>query len=308
MIADGIYLGMGDDVYHGDTSLGSTGIKRLLQSAPDYWWESPLNPLKEEKETDSLAFGKAVHRCILDGRERFESEYAPAYLNGSTKEGKAERAAIKAQSKKPIKGADYERILVSASFIKANPHLAKAFDGGIPEVSVFWTRKDGVRVKARFDYLKMSAISDLKSIRNPLGKEFAKACRDAVATYDYTISAAHYCEGRRQMVKLMQEGHVFGATEAETEWLWKVARNETFAFVLVFYQAEGAPISHGFQLSPENPLLGAAKQAIEQAIHNYKTYLAQFGQDTAWVLAEPLEELDETTLPAWYQYKQATKG
>jgi len=298
----GIYFGLSDDLYHADPALGSTGLKRLLSSAPDFWWQSPMNPAREpETETPAKIFGKAVHRCVLEGRAAFEAEYAPTDYSGVTKEGKTERAAIAAAGKKPLKREDFNRILAAAAFIKANPNLAGAFENGMPEVSIFWER-DGVRLKARLDFLKMNAITDLKSIRNPLGKEFKKACRDRIAELDYTLSAEQYMEGRRQMARLVAEDRVFG--DHDPSWLKQVAANSVYAFVLVFWQAEGAPISHGFKLSPGNPLFTYARQSIAQAIHIYQTFMKQFGPDTAWVLAEPLDELDETDLPVWWQQKQ----
>lgn len=193
--------------------------------------------------------------------------------------------------------------LYDDGFIKANTTLSNAFEGGQPEVSVFWT-VDGVRFKARFDYLKLNAITDLKSIANRNDKEFAKACRDAVASYDYIISAEHYTEGRRQLKRLLNEGRVFGSYDPE--WLAKVAANEVFAFVFVFWQKDGAPISHGIKLSPGNPLFSYARSMIAQAVDNYRTYLAEFGTETAWVPSTPLEELDETDLPVWYQQRLMT--
>jgi len=337
----GIYFGLSDEIYHADPALGSTGLKKLLSSAPDFWWQSSMNPAREpETDTPSKIFGRAVHRCVLEGRDAFEADYGPAptpeefpgclrvtddikaFLEkaGLPKSGNKdvliarakevsgcpivfddEVAAFSESGKIPLKREDYNRILAASAFIGANPHVAGAFQNGMPEVSVFWER-DGVRMKARLDFLKMNAITDLKSIRNPLGKEFRKACRDRIAELDYTLSAEQYMEGRRQMGKLVAAGRVFG--DHDRDWLRKVAANDVFAFVLVFWQAEGAPISHGFKLSPGNPLFAYARQSIAQAVHNYQTYLKQFGANTAWVLAEPLDELDETDLPVWWQQKQ----
>lgn len=195
---------------------------------------------------------------------------------------------------------NWTKILAAAAFIKANKTLASAFENGMPEVSVFWTA-NGVRFKCRFDYLKLNAISDLKSIANRSDKEFQKACRDAVASYDYIVSAEHYRDGRSQMKRLFDEGRVFG--NVDREWLRKVVNNEVFAFVFVFWQKDGAPISHGIKLSPGNPLFTYARSMIAQAVENYNRYMSEFGTDTAWVPSTPLDELDETDLPVWYQQR-----
>lgn len=302
VIETGIHFGLSDADYHGDPALGSTGLKALLQSAPDFWWNSPLNPAREpETETPAKFFGKAVHKCVLEGRTAFEAIYSPCEHPGNIKAGKDERADIAQAGKLAISRADYDRIQTASAFIRANPNLANAFQGGMPEVSVFW-EAGGLRFKARFDFLKMNAISDLKSIRNPLGKEFKKACRDRIAELEYGISAEHYMDGRRQMKRLLADGRVFG--EHDRDWLTKVAANEVFGFVFVFWQAEGAPISLGFKLSPGNPMLGYARSWISKAVDTYQHFVSEFGTDTAWVLAEPLDELEESEMPVWWTHRQ----
>jgi len=42
----------------------------------------------------------------------------------------------------------------AAASITLNPHLARAFQGGIPEVSVFWVDDYGIPCKCRLDWLK----------------------------------------------------------------------------------------------------------------------------------------------------------
>lgn len=308
VIPDGIHFGLSEDAYHADPALGSTGLKDLIDNAPDYWWSSWMNPARpEEKETDAIRFGRAVHKCVLEGRDAFEARYAPCEHPGNIKAGKEERALIEEAGKIPLKRDEYNRILAASAFIKANSFLRAAFEGGQPEVSVFWT-VDGIRFKCRFDYLKMRAIADLKSIRNPLNKSFVQACRDRIAGLDYVVSAAHYMDGRRQMARLLKEGAVYGAPDSEQfrSWLIQVSGITEYAFVFVFWQAEGAPISHGFQISPGNPILDGARQNIAKAVSNYRKFMEEFGTAAAWVPSTPLEELDETDMPAWWQVKQNT--
>lgn len=345
-LADGIYFGLPEESYHADPALGSTSLKSLVDNAPDFWWESWMNPNREpDTDTPAKAFGRAVHKCVLEGRKAFQEVYAPlpeaedypgclrtmddlkAFLKGrelaTTAKSKAdliERAVavedcppifdvimdrFEKAGKKPLKRDEYNRILSASDFIRANTNLRAAFEGGYPEVSVFWT-VDGIRFKVRFDYLKMRAIADLKSIRNPMNKPFDRACRERIAAHDHMISAAHYSEGRRQMSRLVKLGAVYGAPEENPDfmpWLINVANNPSFAFVLVFWQADGAPISTGFQLSPANPLLDYARASIRKAVANYQHFMTEFGPDKPWVPSPPLEELQETDLPVWFQQK-----
>lgn len=308
VIPDGIYFGMADTVYHGDPALGSTGIKKLIDNAPDFWWDSSLNPDRDEDDdTPARIFGRQIHECVLEGIEKFKSRHAPKYLNGTTKEGKAEKADILSSGKTPVNFKEYRKILAASAFIKANKTLANAFEGGFPEVSVFWT-ENGIRYKCRFDYLKMNAISDLKSLANIYGKEFGHACRDAIANYDYIVSAEHYRHGRMQMPRLIKEGRVYNAPENPDfmPWLINVAGNPQFAFVFVFYQKDGAPISHGIKVSPGNPMFSYGRAMIVKAIENYTKYMTEFGTETAWVPSTPLDELDENQMPSWYQHRLMT--
>lgn len=347
VLPDGIYVTLPEDVYHADPALGSTSLKKLVDNAPDFWWDSWMNPAREpEVDTPAKVFGRAVHKCVLEGRAAFQEEYGPVptpdeydgclrtaddlkaflrdrqqKLTGSKSE-LVDRAsaladcpvifdkvleAFEESKRKPLKRDDFNRILAASAFIRANGNLRNAFEGGYPEVSVFWTA-GGVRFKCRFDYLKMRAIADLKSIRNPLNKPFERACQERIAGLDYAISAEHYMEGRRQMTALLKKGAVFNAPDDPNfmPWLIQVTGIKEFAFVLVFWQAEGAPISKGFKLSPGNPLLASARANISKAIANYKTFMEKFGTDTAWVPTTELTELDETDMPVWYQQRLMT--
>lgn len=81
----GIYFGMPDDVYHGIPALSSTGLKNLLISAPDFYFNSWLNPLRDEDQEDGDSsewrrFGKASHTRNLEGKKVFDSLYCVEYL------------------------------------------------------------------------------------------------------------------------------------------------------------------------------------------------------------------------------------
>ena len=77
MFEPGIYFGLEAELYHADPALGSTDVKRLLVSAPDYWWHSRLNPARptETEPTPAQAFGRAVHLMVLEGEAAFSAAY-----------------------------------------------------------------------------------------------------------------------------------------------------------------------------------------------------------------------------------------
>jgi hypothetical protein len=302
---DGVYFGLDETTYHADPALGSTDIKRLENTPEDYWFSSGYNPALDDDgaPTNAQLFGRAMHKMVLEGREAFDRDYAPFDGDLRTKEGKAAKAEIEERGQTLLKYREWERIVFAGTIIRSNPYLAEAFSGGQPEVSVFWTdtTEDGfpIRKKARFDYLKTRAICDLKSIRNTKEIEFPTACLQAIATWKYHVQATHYRRGRIAMGDLVRRGHVFG--EVDREWLKGVVdQGEEFAWVWVFYQAEGAPLTWGGTLSPGNPIYDIGKAQIEKAEYNFARFFKNFGVETPWLEAKPLAEVDISELPGWF--------
>jgi hypothetical protein len=333
-IEPGIYFDLPAAVYHADRALGSTDIRRLRRSAADYWHHSALNPSRPSMEpTTTQAFGHAIHLRVLEGPDKFLARYERApdpegllvtdadvgdwlTAHGVNKlpRSKAEkivqaigidpqvrilaefeRRAAEA-GREILRRQDFDRIVIASDLITQNPHLASAFSNGHPEVSIFWDRPDGVRCKARFDFLKIRGIGDLKSTRNPLGVDFRDACRRAITNYRYDIQAAHYLEGRSQIPELLDNVQGYH----DSDWLTQVAKAEEFGFVFVFFQADDAPISWACSLSPGNPVLEIGRMSIERAIERYKDFAQRFAPDEPWTLSEPVEELTIDQLPGYY--------
>jgi PDDEXK-like uncharacterized protein DUF3799 len=297
----GIYFDLAEDDYHADPALGSTDLRRLLASGPDYWWQSPLNPNpSEHKPSPSLEFGRALHKLVLEGQQAFSVRFVRrpddlARLDAKTK------AKLCPNDETVLAGDDFDRIMVSAELIAKNPDLAAAFEGGIPEVSVFWeevVEDFVVRCKARFDYLKIRGVGDLKSIRNYMNRPFAEACGRSIVEYRYDMQAAHYLRGRAEIARMVALGLVFG--DHDSAWLKRAADCRAFAFQWVFFQAEGAPITWSKSLSPGNPILDIAERDRLKAMQTYREFKQSFADSEMWLLQEPVTELDINDLPRWY--------
>lgn len=295
---DGIYFGLDETAYHADRALGSSDMGRLYYSPEEYWFQSRYNPLREPDDTKSPARvrGSAVHCFVLYGQEEFLARYAPTIHPGNTTDGKKELREIQAIGKRPLKFADYARIMQSGAMIRQNPHIATAFSGGAAEVSVFWT-VDGIRKKARFDYLKPRGVVDLKSITNRKRIGFVDACRRSICEWNYPLQAAHYLEARAALPTLWvkqglpEHDTLLANCQSAKEWAW----------VWVFWQAESAPLTWAGSLSPGNPILDAARVMLERALDNFKTFRDRHGLDgEPWVHPEPVGEVDITELPAWW--------
>jgi hypothetical protein len=307
VLPDGIHLNLDEDRYHLDSALGSTDHKKLLSNPADFWYESPMNPGRpKDRDTPARARGRAMHKLVLEGQESFDYLYmrGPDHDEGMSSSEKG--AVTKAFNKKAadagkelLPAADFDRVSIAAAMITKNPKLATAFTGGLPEVSVFWTR-DGVRRKARIDYLKPRGVGDLKSIINTRELPFPAACRNQIAQYRYEIQAALYLEARSMIPQFVNEKLVFGPAIHDNETLRKCAETKTYAFQWVFFQSDKAPITWSRILSPQNPIFEIARREIDEAALHYQQFMEEFGPDQMWLLLENPEELDMSELPNWW--------
>jgi len=313
-IVPGIYFYLPEQIYHDDVALGSGAMKRLAYSPEDFWFESKMNPLwQSDAPTPAQKYGTALHKMVLEGRQAFEGCYAPVDFPGNVKAGTDERKRVEGDGKLWVKREDWERIQQQGAVIRANPVLAEAFDGGVgSEVSIFWMSKSGIKKKCRIDKLKLRASVDLKSVTNTRNIDFPEACRRSIHEYGSHVQAEHYREGREQIAALARADAVFmhdpaGKTIAlgspTTDALERIAAQTAFAWVLVFCQSTGAPLTWGTKMScspaMKNPLLEIAAGVIAKAEDNYKRYMEKFGPETPWLLSAPLEELHLEDFPEW---------
>lgn len=74
--APGIHFNMPEAEYHSVPALGASALKDLLVSPLTYWMNSPLNPYREENDTEAKDKGSAFHKRILEGAEEFAKHYA----------------------------------------------------------------------------------------------------------------------------------------------------------------------------------------------------------------------------------------
>ncbi|MGH2619182.1 MAG: PD-(D/E)XK nuclease-like domain-containing protein [Anaerolineales bacterium] len=320
-IEPGIYFGLDEEVYHRARWLGSTDIKKLYASPPDWWYEGPENPLQPPPEETSPAkeFGTAVHYCTLYGRERFDAVYRSVADTGKL-EVSAEglKNWILEQGGKPRKLKDgnlqlvkemgvrllpegrYQRAVQAAAMIRQNPHLLPMFEGeGWSEVSVFWIDSDGVPCKGRFDRLKPRAVVDIKSF-SARGRivPLDRMILSDILRFRYDIQAAHYLEGRMAARTLAAEGRIFGDVRADQPGLIKLLFFEEPGFVFVFYKSDGAPIAKSFQMLWNSAPHQAGKAGRTQAIANYLMFRERFGTGF-WVCTDEPYNLDADDLPAW---------
>lgn len=101
-IQEGIYFNMPFDEYLAIPCLSSSGIKNLLISPDDFWSNSWMNPDREDLTVAKQHYeeGKAYHKRILEGKEAFYAQYAPAWEDDGDvailRTGKEIEAALRA--------------------------------------------------------------------------------------------------------------------------------------------------------------------------------------------------------------------
>ncbi len=320
ILSDGIYIGLPADAYHADDALGSSNIRDLLKGGNLYWHKSGLNPKRpKEKPTPSKILGTATHMLLLEGRKAFDAVYVRGpygedddHLSGPEKGQLTKKAKEKLlDGQELLTQADYDFVLGCKDVLDADPELKGCLDNGLSEVSVFWTRKDGVRCKARFDKLKQRGIGDIKTIANERERPLEQACLLDIHTYRYDIPAEHYSEGRRQMRALLTKGSVFvqgddgpslltaedkGADEV-LSFLARCVAEKTFGFQIVFIPKKGAPDAWSCVLSPGNEILLAARTDIDTAISYYRMAMDKYGRERRWLPEHAVEELTIDKLP-----------
>lgn len=317
--ADGIYIGLSNDAYHADDALGSSNIRDLLKGGNLFWHKSRMNPKRpKNKLTPAKIVGNATHRLLLDGKELFEAEYVRGPYGPDEDElSSADKSALtKAAKKKLLEGQellsqeDYDFVVGCKEVLDNDPDLQGCLDNGLSEVSIFWTRSDGVRVKARLDKLKIKGIGDIKTIANERERALDDACYLDISTYRYDIPAAHYMEGRRQMRGLLIDWQVFVGDDLRriesaekgsddyklVSFLQQCVEQKTFAFQLVFIPKKGAPDAWSTVLSPGHPVLDSAARDIDMAIDIYKAAKEKYGT-SRWLPGHTVEELDVNRLP-----------
>jgi hypothetical protein len=189
----------------------------------------------------------------------------------------------------------------AAATIILNPHLARAFEGGVPEVSIFWVENE-VPLKARFDYLKPLTIVDLKRFSNTRERPVDMAIRGAIAEYRYDIQARHYLDAYRALYHFAHErqsqGLVLGETHLPTKWHKALAPPDEMRWTWVFHGTDGPPVSKGRDLVSGSPALNRAARELSEARSLYRDCMARFGTDP-WIDDEPVRELTEGDMAPW---------
>src|SRR5258706_879690 len=328
----GLHFGLPFERYLEDPGLGSGDIRKLAMNPSDYWFESAMNPEQpRRKDKKHFMLGHALHKLVLEGKDAFDEVFlrGPTVddaLSSGMKGVATKRANGEAMQSGLImlKADEYDGIARWAAAILRNPYLTEAFKGGFGEVSVFWER-EGVRLKGRFDYLKimkrpgymMAANGDLKTVENIYGDNFKRVCRQAIERYHYDAQAAHYIDGMARVQQMVKDHAInwhtasanvqFLPIREQEEWLSRfLAPDIRYAWQWIFVQKNGFPTTCSFSMTPGMDgapgsaifETGAAK--VNRGLQNYINCMEKFGPDKPWEEFEPPEELMAEDMPYAY--------
>jgi hypothetical protein len=300
-------------------------------------WLNPAYE-EDETDTLARIAGRAYHTRILEGRTAFCAAYAetfsaPGYAL-KTVEDMAEALAkvaitLPSKAKKPDyvaavrthcpdelifddlrekhnarhEGKEFlsadliSKIEMSAAMIEKNPEISKCFTGGYPEVTVIWT-EDGIRFKARFDYLKPKAIVDLKTFANFLNKPIDSAIYSAMASGKYHIQAAFYMRAFQKARAFCTADHngAYGLfwddAPSNDNWYAELASCEEPGFYFVFQQKGPA------KKFLRGSMWSCGEAAIEEAIKRFRENMERFGE-LPWVDTAGIEEFSDDQFPAY---------
>lgn len=187
------------------------------------------------------------------------------------------------------------RIEYSAAMIEKHPDLSKAFTGGLPQVSIFWTDPElRIPMKLRCDYLKPRAIVDLKTFQNTLMIPIDRAIVRTIANNGYHIQAAQYLEGVSIGRHLVAQGKLFG--ECDKNFVQRLFDSDERTFMLVLQQKGIAPITVG-RILPQM-ILDIGRMEVESAKEKFAACLEKYGYE-AWVHIDEIKTYDSTEFPAY---------
>ena len=206
--------------YRAMEGVSRSELNVILQKTPMHFLYEQMNP---KEDTPSLAFGRAVHKAILEP-DTFWDEFALGIVvDRRTKEGKQRYEDFLATvgTKEVVSPSDMEIIRDMKAVIDKDP-IAKKFLTGETEQSFFWTdAATGEKCKVRPD-----CISEVDGKTYLVDYKTTDSCADgaferSVRKYGYKFQSGMYREGYFQNT-FKDAGFVFVAQEKTAPYAVRV--------------------------------------------------------------------------------------
>ena len=228
-LREGLYQNLSYAEYDSMPALRSTYLTRM-EEVPAYAHAI------EDSEKEAFRFGRALHTFVLEGKDRFWSDYTMAtrcaaiYQSGEKKNTQCKAGGITwdgeefycGQHNRKVKSVALDKEIISPddiTLIKAmnhgirtHPWAAAIMQDGQAEVVIIWKDKEtGLWCKARIDWLPSmeGVVTDLKSCQNANQWAFNRKVKEL----HYYVSAAMYLEGLNQVMNTKYEDWAWIASE-----------------------------------------------------------------------------------------------
>ena len=187
MKQDGFYKNLPMEDYLSEPGLSKSGLSKLAISPAHYRYADPV-------KFAGADLGSAVHMLVLEPDRSERSIFTPpgeVLGKGGSKATNAYKEWVSAQDAGAIilSREDFEAAHHMRDAILAHPATYELLSWGNPEVSMFWTDGNGIRRKARPDYLNGNYV-DIKTARSAKPEVFGKQAYDL----HYHWSAQHTIE------------------------------------------------------------------------------------------------------------------
>ena len=196
--------------------------------------------------------------------------------------------------------------LIEATF-RRHRSAPKWLTNGLAEVSVFWTDANGLRLKCRFDYLRIRHAGDVKTYRLRQGSTAIDSFIYNLNAFAWDFQAADYMDCRvNAMPDLIAAGKVYDFTQDE-DGVWEYAPSvhmDFFIKLAAFAEPSWAWIACATGGYPEVdtirfPTETVAFMSAEAQVRNARQIATECMEKyagEAWVSDRPTIVLNDVTL------------
>ncbi len=349
----GIYFNMPYSEYRDQKGLSYSGIKTLLQSPYDYWQDVIQGTdsdsdamlfgralheyvLLGENEFQSqfiIAPEKGQFDGLLDTMDDLKKFLADqGEKTSGNKQDLINRVRcldkhvpiwqeikevtqfkIDKSGQEVLAATTLNKIARIDALIKSDQKVSQFLEAGYPEVSVFW-KEGGIQCKARFDYLQLNGITDLKKA-DPYRGCLAGKAANIICDYRYDLQAYLYNYALDQILK-NEEIAIDGDT-AQLQFINGLKEqnsfNRPFNFVMVQCDPEvpsivTATLKQFDDFAGSGAMPNAYWNKCENDFHCalsvYRNYLSRYGYDQPWLNPTLHINITDADLPIWHLSKQ----
>lgn len=257
----GINEEMSNEEYHGDKIfLSSSALKLILRDENEFYRKYILREKDESKSF--FDFGTYIHALIL---EPWTVEDEFAFFGGVRRFGKTyDEFCIKNAGKIVMTLGERKLADKIMESYKSNDLATSMVSNGVPE-ETYAAILEGMKVKARADYIASNYILDVKTTSSSLT---SSAIQSTIMKYDYDLSAALYLDVANAAGKNLEE------------------------FIFLFVNKKSCDIL----------ICKASPELIENGRRKYKAAIAKWKELEALGFFDPdkkQEEIVTVNLPDW---------